>query len=74
MNFETKQIKASAAKERNFKIKTFFEVSDFNNIQGPNSAESFSPKNFGHIGKFGNIGPELLPPPMYWLYILFKIS
>ena len=22
----------------------------------------FLPKNFGHIGKFGNIGPEILPP------------
>jgi hypothetical protein len=33
------------------------------NIKDGKCAESFLPKNFGHIGKFGNIGPELLPPP-----------
>jgi hypothetical protein len=27
---------------------------------GGNIAESFLPKNFGHIGKFDNIGPPLV--------------
>ena len=38
---------------------------------GGNIAECFLPKNFGHIGKFGYIGPEILPPlyrdlPLFW--------
>jgi hypothetical protein len=26
----------------------------------------FLPKNFGHIGKFGNIGPEIFAPLYYF--------
>jgi hypothetical protein len=35
---------------------------------GGNIDESFLPKNFGHIGKFGYMGPELLGSPVICIH------